>query len=57
MNAIAKHHKRVLCNGWFYLKNRCTMVIGISLNNPHFYKEESLTRLIELAENNADKVK
>ncbi|KXJ06569.1 uncharacterized protein LOC110253722 [Exaiptasia diaphana] len=45
-----------LFNGKVYLENRRTMVLGLSPGNPHYYKDDTLRSLCQLAESRADKV-
>jgi len=52
MNA---HQGQARVNGELYMKNRCTILLGISVGNPHYFKKETLEKL--LAERNAEKVK
>jgi len=54
MNA---HHGQARINGELYMKNRRTILLGISVGNPHYFKHETLEKLFQMAERNADKVK
>ena len=48
---------QVVLNGERFLQNGRPVILGISIGNPHYYKQESLVRLFNFAaRNNSDQV-
>lgn len=48
---------QVILNGERFLQNGRPVILGISIGNPHYYKQETLVRLFDFAaRNNSDQV-
>lgn len=47
---------QAVLNGKKFLRDRRTMVLGISPGNPHYYRLDVLERLFDFARQNSDKV-
>ena len=48
---------QAVVNGKKFLRNRRTMLLGISPGNPYYYRSDVLERLFEFARQSTDKVK
>jgi len=51
------HEGQSRINGEVYMKNRCTILLGVSVGNPYYFKKETLENLFQMTEKNTNKVK
>ena len=45
---------QTLKNGQIYLKNKPTIILGVSPGNPFFYKMENLVKMLRFSKTNSD---
>ena len=57
LNIVRMEESQTLKNGHIYLKNKSTIILGVSPGNPFFYRMENLVKMLQFSKTNSDKVR